>query len=108
MVTPENSNANIGSFENAENSEYARRQEIGFICANGHEFIVPFAAEAEAPKLWECAKCGTEAVREDGEIAVVKEEKPLRTHWDMLCERRSVPELEEILVERLTEIRRLK
>ena len=28
--------------------------------------------------------------------------KPARTHWDMLLERRSVAELEEVLAERLT------
>ncbi|MBR2581574.1 MAG: RNA polymerase-binding protein RbpA, partial [Cutibacterium sp.] len=28
------------------------------------------------------------------------------THWDMLTERRSIPELEELLAERLDEIRK--
>ncbi|SHF63871.1 RNA polymerase-binding protein RbpA [Streptoalloteichus hindustanus] len=27
--------------------------------------------------------------------------KPARTHWDMLRERRSIPELEQLLAERL-------
>ena len=31
--------------------------------------------------------------------------KPARTHWDMLLERRSIPELEELLEERLTLLR---
>jgi hypothetical protein len=35
----------------------------------------------------------------------VKAEKPARTHWDMLLERRSVKELEEILAERLELLR---
>ena len=30
-----------------------------------------------------------------------KKGKPARTHWDMLLERRSVAELEEVLAERL-------
>ena len=34
-----------------------------------------------------------------------KETKHVRTHWDMLLERRSIPELEELLEERLTLLR---
>ena len=34
-----------------------------------------------------------------------KVEKPVRTHWDMLLERRSIKELEEILTERLELLR---
>ena len=34
-----------------------------------------------------------------------KEEKPARTHWDMLRERRSIAELEDLLAERLTLLR---
>ena len=46
------------------------------------------------------------ASRADGVQAEAKETKPQRTHWDMLRERRSIPELEEILAERLEEIRK--
>jgi hypothetical protein len=35
----------------------------------------------------------------------LKEEKPARTHWDMLRERRSIAELEELLAERLSQLR---
>ena len=35
----------------------------------------------------------------------VKAEKPVRTHWDMLLERRSEKELEDILKERLELLR---
>ncbi len=35
----------------------------------------------------------------------MKAEKPARTHWDMLLERRSEKELEEILKERLELLR---
>ena len=34
-----------------------------------------------------------------------KAEKPARTHWDMLLERRSISELEDILTERLELLR---
>ncbi|WP_300082843.1 RNA polymerase-binding protein RbpA [Propioniciclava sp.] len=85
--------------------ELAARQEIAFVCPKGHEFSLTFAAEAELPTLWECPRCGTEARRADGVQPEVKEGKPPRTHWDMLRERRSIPELEEILAERLDQIR---
>ena len=35
------------------------------------------------------------------EITAEKAKKPARTHWDMLLERRSIAELEELLAERL-------
>ena len=35
----------------------------------------------------------------------LKAEKPARTHWDMLLERRSIKELEDILTERLELLR---
>jgi hypothetical protein len=41
----------------------------------------------------------------DGERPVNSNEKAVRTHWDMLLERRSLPELEQILEDRLTILR---
>ena len=41
----------------------------------------------------------------DGPEVTPKETKHVRTHWDMLLERRSIPELEELLEERLTLLR---
>ena len=40
-----------------------------------------------------------------GEAPEPKPVRPVRTHWDMLLERRSIPELEELLEERLTLLR---
>jgi hypothetical protein len=37
----------------------------------------------------------------DGAEPESKKAKPPRTHWDMLLERRSISELEEVLNERL-------
>ena len=83
----------------------AARQEIAFDCPNAHHFAVTFAAEAELPTEWECPRCGQMARRSDGVEPEPKEVKPKRTHWDMLRERRSIEELEDILAERLGEIR---
>jgi len=41
----------------------------------------------------------------DGEKPDTSNDKPVRTHWDMLLERRSVEELEQILQDRLTILR---
>lgn len=85
--------------------ELAPRQEISFDCPKGHTFSVVFAEEAELPTEWECSRCGEVARRSDGVEPVVKETKAPRTHWDMLRERRSIAELEDLLAERLDEIR---
>ena len=55
--------------------------------------------------MWECPRCGAESLRSDGDRAEAKEEKPARTHWDMLRERRSIAELEDLLAERLDLLR---
>ncbi len=85
--------------------EMAARQEIAFDCPNDHHFSITFAAEAELPTEWECPRCGQMARRADGVEREPKEVKAPRTHWDMLRERRSIEELEDILAERLGEIR---
>ena len=98
----------LGSKSLADGSgvELAARQDIAFVCPKGHQFSITFALEAELPTLWECPRCGADSLRADGVEHQPKEEKPVRTHWDMLRERRSIEELEEILAERLEELRR--
>ena len=93
------------SFEDERGIEFAARQRVAYVCSQGHEFDIPMAADAEIPALWECPRCGAEALLRDGERPEPKAEKPARTHWDMLLERRSVTELEEILAERLELLR---
>ena len=93
------------SFADGAGVEFAARQDIGFDCPKSHHFTVTFAEEADLPTEWECPRCGAVAVRSDGVVAEAKAVKPPRTHWDMLRERRSLEELEELLAERLDEIR---
>ena len=93
------------SFEDERGIEFAARQRVAYVCAQGHDFEIPMAAEADVPALWECPRCGAEGLRRDGERPEPKAEKPVRTHWDMLLERRSITELEEILTERLELLR---
>ena len=93
------------SFEDEEGIEFAARQVVEFDCPRGHHFDVTFAIEAEFPTEWECPRCGSIAERSDGTKPDAKDAKPPRTHWDMLRERRSIAELEELLAERLEEVR---
>ena len=90
------------SFEGEDGIEFEPRCAIQFVCPRDHQFSVVFAQEAELPTEWRCPRCGTEALRSDGERSPAKEEKRGRSHWDMLRERRSVPDLERLLAERLT------
>jgi hypothetical protein len=78
---------------------------VVYACPKGHDFTVSFADDAESPVIWECRLHGNESRLFDGAVPEQKKIKPPRTHWDMLLERRSIPELEELLDERLTELR---
>lgn len=93
------------SFEDERGIEFAARQQVGYACPQGHEFEVPMSVEADIPANWECPKCGAVALNVDGILPEAKAEKPARTHWDMLLERRSIKELEDILSERLELLR---
>jgi rubredoxin len=89
------------SYESDRHTEFAPRLRTVYDCPTGHETAVPFAAEADVPPTWECRVCGAAALLRDGEQPEPKKGKPARTHWDMLLERRSTAELEEVLAERL-------
>jgi hypothetical protein len=93
------------SYETDSGIDLAPRQDIDYVCANGHQFTMPFSLEAEVPPAWECRVCGAQALRRDGAAPEEKSSKPVRTHWDMLLERRSLAELEEVLAERLGVLR---
>ncbi len=93
------------SFEDERGIEFAARQQVGYKCQQGHEFEITMSVEAEVPAVWECPRCGAEALSTSGIVKQEKAEKPVRTHWDMLLERRSIKELEDILSERLDLLR---
>ncbi len=95
------------SFEDEEGIEFAARHILGFDCPQGHHFDIAFSVEAELPAEWECPRCGQVASRSDGTEPEQKENKPVRTHWDMLLERRSRDELAELLAERLEQVRNI-
>ena len=88
------------SYETDRNHDLAPRQVARYRTENGEEFEVPFADDAEIPGTWLCRN-GLEGTLLEGNLPEPKKVKPPRTHWDMLLERRSIPELEELLEERL-------
>lgn len=97
------------SMQSEEGVEFADRQRAQYRTDDGETFDVIFAADAELPDTWESPKSGREGVllAPDGTPVVIEvgETKAARTHWDMLLERRSRDELEELLQERLDLLR---
>jgi hypothetical protein len=97
------------SLQSEEGVVFSERSVREYRTAEGGTFSVTFSADAEIPERWTSAKTGQEGqlLEEDGTLTVsqVKEAKPARTHWDMLLERRSRAELEELLEERLQYLR---
>lgn len=92
------------SLESDAGVQPAARQDVTYHCPHGHTIVVPLSVEADVPALWEC-RCGAQALREDAQAPAPKPTKPPRTHWDMLLERRTTAELEDLLTERLELLR---
>lgn len=93
------------SFETEYGAEPAPRTLAGYRCPRGHEFRIPLSDDADVPSVWECRVDSLPAELINGPAVEPKKVKAPRTHWDMLLERRSVPELEEVLAERLDVLR---
>ena len=89
--------------------EFSPRKKSVYRSADGTTFEVIFAADAEVPQQWESPKSGQEGIllASNGEPVVLDEAdvKVPRSHWDMLLERRTRAELEELLQERLDFLR---
>jgi DNA-directed RNA polymerase subunit RPC12/RpoP len=93
------------SLQSEEGVVFHQRMQTTYVCSTcGRETTLTFAIDADVPDTWECRSCGAEAVlrTSDGTVTVDhSEDKTPRTHWDMLLERRTIPELEQLLEERL-------
>ena len=89
------------SLERDDNVPVAERVMVTYECTQGHESVVPLSIEAEEiPYEWDC-RCGAIATRPHVTAPEKPEERYIRSHWDMLLERRTLKELEEIYNERL-------
>ena len=93
------------SLESDEGVQLAPRVEAIYDTPDGRTLIIPFAADADIPPVWEAPGGGQAVLRDATPPEPEKPAKPVRTHWDMLLERRSVDELEELLQERLELLR---
>jgi RNA polymerase-binding protein len=97
------------SLQSEEGVEFSPRKKSKYLTADGGTFEVMFAADAEVPGVWESPKSGQEGVLLDSAGTPVVSEQPdvkvPRSHWDMLLERRTRTELEELLNERLDFLR---
>lgn len=97
------------SLQSEEGVVFSERQVREYRVADGTTFAVTFAADAEIPERWTSPKTGQEGMllEQDGTPATQshRDTKPPRTHWDMLLERRTRAELEELLEERLRYLR---
>ena len=89
--------------------EFASRRKSLYRSDDGTTFEVVFSADAEIPETWSSPRTGQEGrlIGDDGNTVTIDEveAKAPRTHWDMLLERRSRAELEELLQERLEFLR---
>jgi hypothetical protein len=92
------------SMESASGAELADRRDATYDCPVGHILSMPFSIEAEIPSVWEC-HCGATALLRDGGRPDEHPVRHIRTHWDMLLERRTIEELEDLLEERLQMLR---
>jgi thioesterase domain-containing protein len=97
------------SMQSEEGVEFSPRKKVTYRTEEGTTFEVVFAAEADVPETWDSPRTGQEGrlVDDSGELVESEqaEAKPARTHWDMLLERRTRAELEELLQERLEYLR---
>jgi len=63
--------------------------------------LIPISVEAEEiPIEWDC-RCGSAAVRPNFVVEPKIPDRPVRTHWDMLLERRTLKELKALYEERV-------
>jgi len=93
------------SLQSEEGVEFASRRKSIYRTDEGIDFEVTFSSDADIPEVWSSPRTGQEGrlVADDGSLVPTEEAdvKAPRTHWDMLLERRTRPELEELLQERL-------
>lgn len=104
--------ARIGStsLQGDEGIELSPRISVEYLTDKGTRFSVMFDADAEPPAEWIDQRSGELGFLDDEAGRAAREEfeekgSSQRTHWDMLVERRSREELEELLEERLKLLR---
>lgn len=106
----------VEALANLSDGGVAESREVAYRCLAGHDLTIRFAASAAVPRLWECtvhrqlAPLVDPAVVEAAGAAMAEELAVATghvstTHWEHVLERRSRPELEALLAERLAFLR---
>ena len=106
----------LGSISNEreDSATFADTTRVNFRTETGEEFAVTFAADIELPYQWENPQTGKlgRRVLPDGKLVTGDDPNapaplaPTVTPWEQLMKRRTIPELEELLEERLAELRK--
>jgi DNA-binding transcriptional MerR regulator len=79
-----------------------------YYCINGHVQSPQFAANvdlAEIPELLDCPNCGLPSGQDKDNPPVIAKHEPYKTHLAYVKERRTEEEAEQLLEERLAEVR---
>lgn len=104
--------ARIGttSLQGEEGIEFSARHAVEYRTDTGRSFRVMLDADATPPDEWLHQPTGEMGYIDDAAGQAARAEQAekdaaQRTHWDMLLERRSREELEELLDERLRLLR---
>ena len=80
--------------------------DVTYWCRNGHRIDIRIAAEAEAPPLWDCPRCGLPAGQDAQNPPGRGRAEPYKTHLAYVKERRTAEEGEALLAEALAALRR--
>ena len=89
------------SLEREDTVPPAERVAVLYVCSHGHESLIPISIEAEEiPTEWDC-RCGGVAMRPNFEPGPKAPIRYVRSHWDMLLERRTLKELKALYDERV-------
>lgn len=88
-----------------DRGEAAPRKAVSYFCGREHETVLSFAVEAEAPRSWDCPRCGTPASRNHDSPPASSRAEPYKSHLAYVKERRSDEEAAQILSEALTSLR---
>ena len=74
----------------------AARVAVLYVCSRAHDSLIPISVEAEEiPTEWNC-RCGGVATRPNFEPMPKAPVRYVRSHWDMLLERRTLKELKAL------------
>lgn len=96
------------SLESERGVIFEPRVSAEFVCGNNHKFAIYFSQEAVLPETWDCSSCSMPAIRLLDGVPIQLEKiqvEEKRSHYDMVLERRTRAELEELLNEKLALIR---